>query len=99
MTVFFALDEKRDGLVIVLARALITSLHFHEEEPSWCLSVYQECTPGAIGMVYGYEASLDCLRVTAVVGERLCASARRRVLLPSASPWSPVMSLSTPDVF
>lgn len=50
-------------------------------------------------MVYGYEASLDCLRVTEVVGERLCASARRHVLLPSSSPWSPVMSLSTPDVF
>ena len=50
-------------------------------------------------MGYGYEAFLACLRVTAVVCERLCASARRRVLLPSASPWSPVMPLSTPDVF
>ena len=50
-------------------------------------------------MGYGYEAFLACLRGTEVVGGRLCASARRRVLLPSASPWSPVMPLSTPDVF
>jgi hypothetical protein len=56
--------SKKRGLAITLARAIIASPHYHEEQSSWRLQVYQEHMTGATHIIYPCSASLGLLRAT-----------------------------------